>query len=141
MPKYTKLSAFEYYGTRQTNERWSWSAIADDKSVVAVNIWKDSIKYNDRKEPFYDGFDEQHENTLHLWINEKGNNDRKKHLKHAREKLDGLVRVIIAVAVDPMVYPRGILDVYPLNDLWFKITKFNETTGQFKLEYSHKEKP
>ena len=96
--KKSKKSEFWVYKTRQTNERWGWSAISDDKSVVAVTVWQDLIGYNENREPYYDGFDDHHENTIHLWGNQVGNEDRKKHLQHAIDELDGYVRVLITVA-------------------------------------------
>ena len=136
--KKTKKSEFWVYKTRQTNERWGWCAISDDKSVVAVTVWQDLIGYNENKEPYYDGFDDHHENTIHLWGNQVGNEDRKKHLQHAIDELDGYVRVLITVAEDVEAHPREIKDVYHWNDFWFKITKFDENTGQFSLSFSHR---
>ena len=136
--QYNKLSAFKAFGTKQTNQRWGWAAIAEDKSTVAVTIWKDRIKLNDKK-PYYDGFDEHHEKSFELWGGEKGNNDRKKHLKYAIENLDSLVRVVLIKAVDENAYPREIGSVYPYEHMWFKITKFNEETGQFRLEFHDKD--
>ena len=137
MTKWTKKSAFWAYKTRQTNDRWGWSGIADDRSVVAVTIWKDLVHYNDKGEPFYDGFEEKQESIIHLWGNRPGNEDRKKHLRHALDHLDGYVRVVMTVAVDPEAEPREIKDVYPWGKLWFKIVRFDEDTGQFSLEFSH----
>lgn len=138
--KWNKKSAFEFYNTRQTNERWGWSAISDDGTVVAVTVWKDLIKLED-KNPYYDGFDEHHENTIHLWGDQTGNEDRKKHLKHALEYLDGEVRVVVTIAEDVTAHPRVIKEVYPYNDLWFKIVRFDENTGQFSLKFLRREKP
>ena len=138
MTNRNKKSEFWVYKTVQTNERWGWSAISDDASIVAVTIWKDLVRYNANKEPYYDGFDDHHENTIHLWGDNIGNDDRKKHLKHSIEHLDGNVRVLITVAEDIDAHPRVIKDVYHWSDLWFKISKFDEITGQFSLVYSHR---
>ena len=134
----TKKSAFEYFGTIQTNERWSWSAVSGDGSVVAVVIWKDHIKY-ENQQPYYDGFDEYHEEGIHAWGGRQGNQNRKVNLAHAVEKLDGMVRVVIGVAKNTEADPREIHSIYPMKHLWFKIEKFDEDTGQFRLKYSHKD--
>ena len=138
MPNYTQKSAFEYFGTVQANERWSWSAISGDGSVVAVVVWKDQLKY-DNKQPYYDGFNEHHEEGIHAWGDRPGNQERKRYLAHAIKNLDSLVRVVIAVAKDIKVDPRTIESIYPMKHLWFKIEEFNEKTGQFRLKYSHKD--
>lgn len=45
---YSKSEAFNNFGTKQSNKRWGWSAIADDDTVVALAIWKDIIHSSGR---------------------------------------------------------------------------------------------
>ena len=40
---WTNTEAFDHFGTRLTNARWSWSGIAPDGSVVALVLWQDAV--------------------------------------------------------------------------------------------------
>lgn len=73
------------------------------------------------------------------WIDRPGNQDRKKHIKHAIAHLKGLVRIVILQAIDENTQKREIESAFPMKGCWFKITLFDETTGQVALEFSHKD--
>lgn len=139
MPKdYTKKSAFEHFGTKQKNIYKSWSAISEDMGTVAVTIWKDQLKYKDGK-PYWDTFSLPENQSNNFWKDAIGNKERIEHLKHCRNKLDGLFRVVITVAVDVDANPREILEVYPFEGIWMKLQELNEETGECYAEFHSKD--
>ena len=139
MKRFSKKSAFAYFGTKPTTVRQSWSALSEDERTVAVTIWKDQLKYKGR-EPFWDTFNLPENQSNNLWKDSFGNGERVKHLKHCRDKLDGLFRVVITVAVDVDANPREIFEVYPFENVWMKLQKLDEDTGECYAEYYPKDK-
>ena len=105
--------------------------------TVAVTVWGDHLNEDMESTDFYNGFDEYHENTIHLWGDKLGNKLRIKHLIHAKSNLGGWVRVVKIIPVKPKVEPRVVYDRIPLKNKWYKFTKFDQDMGQFSLSFSH----
>ena len=135
MNKYNKKSSFEHFGTVQKNPHWSWSAISEDMKLVAVTLWKDQIKYNDKGKPEWNTFGLPMDQNNELWRWHYGNRERIKHLKYSLEKLNGLFRVVIAVAKDIHAFPRKGKDFYPWEGIWMKIVELNEETGECRAVF------
>ena len=134
----TKIAdALGAFNTKTPNIVWGWSGISDDMGTVAVTVWSDHMNEDIEAANFYNGFDEYHENTIHLWGKKPGNKLRIKHLIHAKSKLGGLVRVVKVIPAKPKVEPRVVYDRIPLIKKWYKISKFDQETGQFSLSFSH----
>ena len=139
MPKvFTKKSSFEHFGTKQTNVYQSWSAMSEDMRTVAVTIWKDQMKFKDGK-LIWDTFNLPENQSNNLWKDMFGNRERIQHLKHCRDKLNGLFRVVITVAKDVNALPREISDCYPLEGIWMKLDKLDEDTGECYAEFHSKD--
>ena len=126
-----KKEAFERNGAEFRNIRWSWAGKAPDDSLVVLTFWKDklifdketkSYRYDDRARPTDDD------------VNANGNLERKEYIRLALDKLDGIVRVIVAVAEDVTARPRRAIDTYALPGLRMRIVNFDEETGEFSAE-------
>jgi len=127
MVEWTKKSAFAEYGAVSANPQWSWSARSPDGSTVVLTFWKDRlnfktnpISYDDYK---WEGYPIE---------KRPGNSERKKNIRWALDHLDGIVRVVIARAVDTSAVPRRIAECYPQKNLFMRITDFDEETGEFR---------
>ena len=121
MPKvFNKKSSFAFFGTSPKVSRQSWSALSEDTKTVVITIWKDQIKFKDKK-PFWNTFNLPHSQRNELWKDQFGNRERIKYLKHAISELNGLFRVVITVAKDPNAFPREISSCYPWEGIWMKI--------------------
>ena len=132
MNKMNKKEAFAFFGIKQTNERWSWAGIRDDKSLVALTIWNDQKDYESggKWETSVFGMNNP------IWKDSKGNKERIKIIKYCIENLDGKFRVIW---MEPK--ERGVMDetreylwANPEKKSWFKIRDFDEETGEFSSD-------
>ena len=131
MPKKWRLAeAFEHFGATGKNQRWSWSARSADGKTIVITLWKDRLDYSG-KPIVYDTFKRA---NLHVWIDRPGNRERIENLIWARDRCNGLFRVVITVAEDPNAEPRKIQDCYPKDDWLMQITALDEKTGQFRAE-------
>ena len=126
-----KKEAFKYFGIIQNNERWSWSGISEDGKTVALTIWTDQSKYQNGKW-HYSNFNKNNE----IWINSPGNKDRIKHIEYCIKNLDSKFRVIWVHPKKKGVFDetRDIKQINPLEKGFFKITRFDEITGEFEAE-------
>ena len=135
---YNKKSSFAFFNTSAKDSRKSWSALSDDKKTVVITIWKDQIRYRDKK-PFWNTFDLPHNQRNELWKDQFGNKERIENLKHSLSKLDGLFRVVITVAIDQDAFPRKILSCYPWEGIWMKIIELDEKTGECRASFFNKD--
>lgn len=128
MPRtWTKTEAFESFGTRLTNARWSWSGIAPDGSVVAVVLWQDVVKGRNGELTYAD------EDDLEAaWRQRPGHAERVRHLAHCRDALDGRFRAVIARAVDVDADSRDIASCHPQHGVWWRLDHLDEASGAFR---------
>jgi hypothetical protein len=128
---WTKGSAFAYFdGATARNSRWGWSGRSPDGRTVVITLWKDEI-HDDGKTVVADMFGHE---RLHLWTDKPGNRGRIKDLAWARDRCDGLFRVVMTVAKDAKASPRSIAKCYPHKTLVMKLIRLNERTGEFRAE-------
>jgi hypothetical protein len=120
--------AFRRAGVTAKNRRWSWSARSADGKIVVMTLWKDLIDY--RSKPIaYSTFDRE---NLTIWVNRPGNRERLENLIWARERCDGIFRVVIATAKDVNADTREIEDAHYHERLIMKLVELNEDTGEFR---------
>ena len=132
-------TSFSHFGTVPKSPRWSWSARSSDGKTVAIVLWKDGIDYRNRPAVYSDFEDEgppawaaRPGNRDRLdWMDRPGNRERLANMIWARDRLDGVLRVVIAVAHDVSVEPRTIADCYPVK--WtMRLVDLDEATGRFR---------
>ncbi len=127
MPRtWTKTEAFNQFGAKLTNTRWSWSGVSPAGDVIALVLWKDSVKVRDGIFTYADEDDLNAE-----WRTRPGHAERVKHLAHSRDELGGRFRAVIARAVDEGADPREIAACYPQEGVWWQLDRFDERTGAF----------
>ena len=126
-----KQDAFDRYGAKFRNIRWSWAGKAPDDSLVALTFWKDRLVYDKATKSFT--YDDRQRITDED-IDANGNVERKEYIRLALDRLDGIVHVVIAVAENVTARPRKAVDIYPAPGLKMRIMEFDETTGEFKAE-------
>src|ERR1019366_36650 len=103
MPKKWKLAeAFAHFNATAKNKRWSCSARSADDKTVAILLWKHLLKFEE-KPIMYDYFNRP---DLHKWVRSPGNRERVHNLIWARDRCEGLFRVVITVAKDENASPR-----------------------------------
>ena len=127
-----KKKAFATFDVTQKNERWSWAGMTDDESLVVLTIWTDQSTWDkENKTHTTSTFNQNNE----IWKDEHGNKERIEIIKHCINKLDSKFRVIFMVPKKPGVIEetRECKDARP-HPAWFKITKFDEETGEFSSE-------
>jgi hypothetical protein len=127
-----KKEAFAVFGIKQTNERWSWAGIREDKSLVALTIWTDQRNYggSGKWETSVFGMNNP------IWKDSPGNNERIRIIKYCIENLDGKFR---AIWMEPekknvMDATREYISAKPEKKSWFKIRDFNQETGEFSSD-------
>jgi hypothetical protein len=126
--KWTHTACFQSFGTEPKNVQWSWSARSPDGKTVVVTLWQDlfvrkdghltySRPETDRKDlGARPGFGELMENLV--W---------------AREKCNGRLHVIIAIARDRNADPRSIAECFP-SPMVMKLTHLDVGTGAYVAE-------
>ncbi|MHC9420583.1 hypothetical protein ACYZX9_18500 [Sphingomonas citri] len=130
MPKtWTKTEAFEFFGAKLTNARWSWSGLSPEEDVVAIVLWQDGVRGKNGEMTYADDQDLDAE-----WRRRPGHAERNRHLALCRDKLDGRFRAVIARAVDTSADPRQIAACFPQEQAVWKLSSFDETTGAFTAE-------
>jgi hypothetical protein len=128
---WTKADAFAYFnGATARNSRWGWSGRSPDGRTVVITLWEDEIHY-DGNTLVADMFGHE---RLHLWTHRLGNRGRIQDLAWARDRCDGLFRVVMTVAKDIKATPRSIARCYPQKTLVMKLIRLNEKTGEFRAE-------
>ena len=129
MPQtYTKKSSFDFYATKPSNPRWSWSARSEDGKTVAITCWIDRFEHGTalyRSHTRIGGDD---------WQSRPGHNEMIGNLAWARDNCEGEVRVVVAVSRDPNANPRSIKECYPQPNLRMRVMGLDEATGDFVLE-------
>ena len=134
-----KKEAFAAFGITQDNEVWSWSGINLDKSapidsnlsspLVVLTIWTDQ-KYFDKikKIHIWSTFGKNNKK----WINDNGNVKRKEHIRFCIDNLDSEFQAIFIEPINKGVYDetRKIKKMSINTKLWFRITEFDEETGE-----------
>lgn len=125
--KWTLRKAFAYFnGAKAKNPRWSWSARSGDGRAVVVTLWKDRVQ-DDGDTVTVDAFGD----NVHLWRNAPGNRDRIRNLAWARDRCNGLFRVVMVEPKDPHATPRSIARRYPEPRLVMRLVRLDEKTGEF----------
>jgi hypothetical protein len=119
--------AFATFGAAGKNPRWSWSARSSDDQTVVMTFWKDAFDYS--SSPIsYSTFGSP---RLHIWKDKPGNRERIENLKWARDRCDGLMKVVIIEAKDLNVDKREIAESYAQRRMVMKLVELNEETGEF----------
>jgi hypothetical protein len=68
------------------------------------------------------------------WVTSLGNKERFENLLWARDKLGGLMRVVIIRAADVNALQRKIREAYVNDQLVMRLVQLNESTGHFTAE-------
>lgn len=126
--KWSHSDCFEFYDTRPKNPRWSWSGRSVDGQTVAVTLWQDRFQEGGR---IYRNADTDRPGE---WRSRPGFVELLENLAHARQHLDGRVRVILAKARDPHAAPRSIDRCWPQPNMLMKVTALDLDEGKFTLE-------
>jgi hypothetical protein len=122
---WTKTEAFEYFRAKQKNPRWSWSARSEDGKTVVLTLWQDHFIDGGRK------YLAQGITTIETRL---GHLELMENLRWAIDHCDGVVRAVMAVAVDTKADPRSIAKCFPHPTLKMKIVKFEPDKKRFLLE-------
>ena len=101
-----KVKAFNHFGVKLKNSRWSWSGRAADGRVVLC-IWKKQLDYKINP-PRIDIVGDA---RLTEMFPKLGNKERIDNLKWTRDNSDGLFQVVIAI--DTIDRPWVINEAYP----------------------------
>ena len=139
-----KIDCFKYFGIDVKNIRWSWAGLNKSGKgrkdfgsgpVIALTIWTDQNQWNkDKRCSIWSTFNQ---NNL-IWKDTNGNIERIQIIKYCIDNLKSEFRPIY---VDPE--QPGIIDdtreakkhyVIKDRDIWYKITKFDEKTGECEAE-------
>ena len=135
----TRLAALDYFGIKARHPRQGWSFESKDETspVVVVSIYSIHLKEDLAKGIYFDGFDRYHEELLKEHpelIGKSSNEERIELLKKAIFLSDELVRVIKVIPKRPMKEVLESYKFYPIKNRWFKVTRLDLKTGQFRLE-------
>lgn len=120
--------AFEAYGVVPKNIRWSWSGRSPDGTVVAVRLWQDRFESGGR---IYRSWSDDRPGE---WKSRPGFVELIDNLVHARDHLDGVVRVILLTARDRDATPRSIDRSFPQPSLRMRVTELDEDQGTYVLQ-------
>ena len=130
-----KKDAFAKFGIKQKNESWSWSGINKDKPVpinqnliaplCVLTIWLDQY---DHVSGVWSIFNCNNE----VWKDKNGNRYRIQDIKYCLDEVNGEFQAIFIDPVNRGVYDekRKIKNISINEKLWFKITRFDEETGE-----------
>ena len=135
----TRVAALDYFGIKARHPRQGWSFESKDKTppVIVVSIFSIHLKEDVVKGIYFDGFDRYHEDLLKecsKLIGKPSNKERIELLKKAIFLSDELVRVIKVIPKRPMKEILKSYKFYPIKNRWFKVTRLDLKTGQFRLE-------
>lgn len=125
-----KIEAYAALGAVLKNERWAWSGHSADEATVVVTLWDDKLRAVPGGGVRYDLYDAP---DLDAWRTKRGNRERIRDLALARDRCDGLFRVVIGRANevgDAMI--EG--SVYEASDIAMRLIDLDEATGEFSAE-------
>ena len=125
-----KVEAYAALGAALKNERWAWSGHSEDEAVVVVTLWADKL----RAVPGGFRYDLFEAPDLEAWRTKRGNRERIRDLVLARDRCDGLFKVVIGRANET---GHAMLEgsVYePRPDLVMRLIDLDEATGEFSAE-------
>jgi len=134
-----KKEAFAKFGIKQKNEVWSWSGINKDAAIpisqnlkapiCVLTIWNDQYDY---MAGIWSIFDCNNE----IWKDSNGNKARIEDIKYCLSELNGEFKAIFIEPVKRGVYDetREIKKISINDKLWFRITRFDEETGECEAE-------
>lgn len=125
-----KVEAYAALGAALKNERWAWSGHSEDEATVVVTLWADKLREVPGGGTRYDLFDAP---DLEAWRTKRGNRERIRDLLLAREKSDGLFKVVIGRANETGdAMAEGSL--YEASDIVMRLIDLDERTGEFSAE-------
>ena len=134
-----KKEAFAKFGIKQKNEVWSWSGINRDAPIpisqnleapiCVLTIWNDQYDY---KAGIWSIFNCNNE----IWKDSNGNKARIEDIKYCLSELNGEFKAIFIEPVKRGTYDetREIKKISINDMLWFRITRFDEETGECEAE-------
>ena len=125
-----KIEAYASLGAELKNERWAWSGHSADETTVVVTLWQDKIRAVDGGVR-YDIFDDP---DLESWRTKRGNRERIRDLVLARDRCDGLFRVVVGRANETgdAMLEGSLYAARP--DLTMRLIDLDEKTGEFSAE-------
>ncbi len=125
-----KVEAYAALGAELKNDRWAWSGHSADETSVVVTLWDDKIRPVEGGIR-YDIFDDP---DLELWRTKRGNRERIRDLVLARDRCDGLFRVVVgrANAAGDAMLEGSLYEARP--DLTMRLIDLDEKTGEFSAE-------
>ena len=126
-----KVEAYAALGAALKNERWAWSGHSEDGTAVVLTLWADKLRAVPGGGVRYDIFDAP---DLDAWRTKRGNRERIRDLVLARERCDGLFRVVVGrvnEAGDAML-EGSVYEARP--DLVMRLIDLDEATGEFSAE-------
>ena len=126
--KYNHSDCFAYFSVVPKNLRWSWSGKSEDNSVVAVTLWQDRFEGGGKI------YRSRNHRGDEWWLHSPGNSELMDNLELARDNLDGVVQVIVAIPKDKSASPRSIKECFPHPSLRMRVTQLDRVTGEFTLE-------
>lgn len=126
--KKTRKAAFEHFGTKQRNLRWSCSARSSDGKMVVVTLWKDRFETRDGRSVYERcGFDSD---ASGFSLRER---ELMRNLEWVQGNCGGYFSVIVAIARDTSAPSRRIKECFP-SKLIMRLTHLNAATGAFASE-------
>lgn len=125
--KISHTECFEFFGVIPRNTRWSWSGRSADGSKVAVTLWQDRFEKGGR---IYRSWQTDRPGE---WRSRPGFVELIENLAHARDNLNGIVHVILALPKDKDAQPRSIDRCFPQPNLKMRIVELDEIEGTFLL--------
>lgn len=128
MRKYSHTECFEFFNVVPRNTRWSWSGRSQDASAVAVTLWQDRFEDQGR---IYKGWQTDRADE---WKSRPGFVELIENLAHAKDKLNGEIHVILAVAKDKSAVPRSIDRSFPQPNFKMRVLELDVEQGTFVLE-------
>ncbi len=125
-----KVESYAALGAVLKNERWAWSGHSEDENTVVVTLWDDKLRHVPGGVR-YDIFDDP---DLEAWRTKRGNRERIRDLVLARDRCDGLFRVVMgrANAGGDAMLEGSVYEAAP--DITMRLIDLDETTGEFSAE-------
>jgi hypothetical protein len=127
MKKWTHTGAFKHFGTKPKNVRWSWSARSTDGKSVVATFWQDRFEKRGGR-LVYDRL------AAPLDVSSRpGFSELMENLAWARDRCDGRLNVIIAIAKDTNAEPRSIRECFP-SGMVMRLRSLDTNSGAFVAE-------
>ena len=125
-----KIEAYAAFGAELKNERWAWSGHNADETIVVVTLWDDKIRRVEGGVR-YDIVDDP---DLETWRTKRGNRERIRDLVLARDRCEGLFRVVAGRANETgdAMLEGSLYEARP--DLTMRLIDLDEKTGEFSAE-------